>query len=153
MGPQRVHHLAAARLSLHARSVLSRVRCDGIIRLPALSIWPQPLQRYYLPYYLRSETAGIAHSASKYEMLYVSDGETPGRAALEADVQPGTTPQFGGKPLPLTLTPDASVHGTYFLMREAPRNYQNKVIYAWIAHWIYGDVPLYNLFKMQLLLD
>ena len=31
---------AAARLSLHARSVLSRVRCDGILRLPALSIWP-----------------------------------------------------------------------------------------------------------------
>ena len=52
----------------------------------------QPLQRYYLPYYLRSVTAGIAHSASKYEMLYVSDGETPGRAALEADVQPGSTP-------------------------------------------------------------
>jgi type IV secretory pathway TraG/TraD family ATPase VirD4 len=111
----------------------------------------QPLQRYYLPYYLRSVTAGIAHSASKYEMLYVSDGETPGRAALEADVQPGSTPQFGGKPLPLTLTPEAAVHGTYFLMREAPRNYQNKVIHAWIAHWIFGDVPLYNLFKMQLL--
>ena len=111
----------------------------------------QPLQRYYLPYYLRSETAGIAHSASKYEMLYVSDGETPGRAALEADVQPGSTPQFGGKPLPLTLTPEAAIHGTYFLMRETPRNYQNKVIHAWIAHWIYGDVPLYNLFKMQFL--
>ena len=111
----------------------------------------QPLQRYYLPYYLRSETAGIAHSASKYEMLYVSDGETPGRAALEADVQPGSTPQFGGKPLPLTLTPEAAVHGTYFLMREGPRNFQNKVIHAWIAHWIYGNVPFYNLFKMQLL--
>src|SRR5208337_4936783 len=26
--------------SLHARSVLSRVRCDGILRLPSLSIWP-----------------------------------------------------------------------------------------------------------------
>ena len=31
-----------------------------------------PLERYYLPYYLRSETAGMTHSASKYEMLYVS---------------------------------------------------------------------------------
>src|SRR5208283_3474750 len=71
--------------------------------------------------------------------------------ALEADVQPGSTPQFGGKPLPLTLTPEAAIHGSYFLMRETPRNYQNKVIHAWIAHWIYGDVPLYNLFKMQLL--
>jgi hypothetical protein len=40
---------------------------------------------------------------------------------------------------------------TYFLMRESPRSYQNKVIHAWIAHWIYGDVPLYSLFRMQLL--
>ena len=110
-----------------------------------------PLERYYLPYYLRSAKAGLTHSASKYEMLYVSDGESPGRAALEADVEPGTTPQFGGKPLPLTLTPQAAIHGTYFLMRESPRSYQNKVIHAWIAHWIYGDVPLYSLFRMQLL--
>ena len=110
-----------------------------------------PLERYYLPYYLRSETAGLTHSASKYEMLYVSDGESPGRVAVEADVEPGTTPQFEGKPLPLTLTPQAAIHGTYFLMRESPRSYQNKVIHAWIAHWIYGDVPLYSLFKMQLL--
>ena len=110
-----------------------------------------PLERYYLPYYLRSETAGLAHPASPYQMLYVSDGESPGRLALEADVQPGSTPQFQGKPLPLALTPQASVHGTYYLSREAPRNYQNKAIHAWIAHWIYADVPLFNFFRMQLL--
>ena len=75
----------------------------------------QPLQRYYLPYYLRSVTAGIAHSASKYEMLYVSDGETPGRAALEADVQPGSTPQFGGNRLPKLATRcvrDSTLHSS-----------------------------------------
>ena len=111
----------------------------------------EPLQRYYLPYYLRSETAGLAHSVSKYQMLYVTDGESPGRLALEADVQPGSTVQFGGKPLPLTLTPQAAVHGAYYLSREAPRNYQSKVLHTWIAHWVYADVPLYNLFGMQLL--
>src|SRR5580658_7242026 len=67
----------------------------------------QPLQRYYLPYYLRSITAGLAHPVSKFELLYVSDGETPGRPALEADVQPGSTIQFAGKPLPLMVTPGA----------------------------------------------
>jgi type IV secretory pathway TraG/TraD family ATPase VirD4 len=110
-----------------------------------------PLERYYLPYYLRSETAGLMHSVSKYQMLLVTDGESKSRIALDADVQPGSTPQYGGQPLPLTLTPQASVHGTYFLMREAPRDYHNNVIHAWIAHWIYGDVPLFELFKMQLL--
>ena len=110
-----------------------------------------PLERYYLPYYLRSETAGLARPTSSYQMLYVSDGESPGRLALEADVQPGSTPQFQGKPLPLALTPQASVHGTYYLSREAPRNYHNKAIHAWIAHWIYANVPLFNFFRMQLL--
>jgi len=100
-----------------------------------------PLERYYLPYYLRSQIAGLTHPASTYQMLYVSDGVSLGRAALEADVQPGSTVQTGGRPLPLTLTPQAAVHATYFLLREAPRSYPNKVIHAWIAHWIYADVP------------
>ena len=110
-----------------------------------------PLERYYLPYYLRSEIAGLTHSVSKYQLLVVTDGETSGRPALGADVQPGSTPQFGGKPLPLTITPQASVNRLYYLARESPREYQNKVIHSWIAHWIYADVPLYDLFKMQLL--
>jgi len=79
----------------------------------------------------------------------VSDGVSLGRAALEADVQPGSTVQAGGRPLPLTLTSQAAVHATYFLLREAPRSYPNKVIHAWIAHWIYADVPPYKLFSMQ----
>jgi type IV secretory pathway TraG/TraD family ATPase VirD4 len=110
-----------------------------------------PLQRYYLPYYCRTVTAGITHPVSKYQLVYVSDGESVGHPALDADVQAGSTPQFGGKALPLTITPNASVHGLYYLNREAPRDYNNKVLHAWIAHWIYGDVSLFALFKMQLI--
>jgi type IV secretory pathway TraG/TraD family ATPase VirD4 len=109
-----------------------------------------PLERYYLPYYLRSETAGLTHQASTYQMLYVSDGQTAGRPALDGDVQPGSTPQFGGKPVPLTLTPQAAQHGAYYLLREPPRMYPNKTLHSWIAHWIYADIPLYRLFIMQL---
>ena len=43
-----------------------------------------PLQRYYLPYYLRTETAGLTHPVSQYQLLYVSDGEKAGRAALDS---------------------------------------------------------------------
>jgi hypothetical protein len=109
-----------------------------------------PLQRYYLPYYLRSETAGITHSVSKYQMLYVSDGVSDRRAALESDVQPGATPPSGSPSIPLTLTPKAAVHGTYFLEREEPRDYPNRTLHAWLAHWIYEDLPIYELFKVQL---
>ena len=108
-----------------------------------------PLQRYYLPYYLRTETAGLTHPVSAYQLLYVSGGESPGRVALDADVQPGSTSQFEGKPLPLTLTSQAAHDGAFFLRRERLRNYQNKLLHAWIAHWIYQDVALYKLFTMQ----
>ena len=110
-----------------------------------------PLQRYYLPYYLRSETASLTHPASQYQMLIVTDGESMSHIALEADVQPGSTPQSGGKPLPMALTPEAAQHGTYYLAREPKRSYQNKALHAWIARWIYGGIPLYGLFKIQLL--
>jgi hypothetical protein len=69
-----------------------------------------PLKRYYLPYYLRTETAGLTHPVSQYQLLYFSDGE-----------KPGSTPQFGGRPLPLMLTPEAAEHGTFHLMRESLR--------------------------------
>ena len=109
-----------------------------------------PLERYYLPYYLRTETAGLAHSMSTYQMLHVSDGRSLGRPALEADVQSGSTPQHGAQPLPLMLSLQAAQNGTNFLVREPLHSYPNKALHAWIAHWIYGDVPLYDLFKMQL---
>jgi hypothetical protein len=109
-----------------------------------------PLERYYLPYYLRTETAGLTHPTSNYQLLYVSDGESRSRLAVDTDVQPGATPQFDGKPLPLILTPQASQHGTYYLSREPLRNYPNKALHTWIAHWIFGDVSLYGLFRMQL---
>jgi hypothetical protein len=111
---------------------------------------PSPLQRYYLPYYLRTETADLTHPVSQYQLLYVSDGVKAGRAALDCDVQQGSTPQFGGKLLPLMLTPESAKHGTFYLMRESLHNYQNKALHAWIAHWIYQEVPIYKLFTMQL---
>src|SRR6201988_4628227 len=48
------------------------------------------------------------------------------------------------------LTPVAARHGTFHLIRESLRNYQNKALHAWIARWIYQDVPIYKLFTMQL---
>jgi len=57
-----------------------------------------------------------------------------GNAALDADVQPGSTPQFDGKAVPLMLTPESAKHGTFYLLGESLRNYQNKARHVWIAH-------------------
>ena len=70
-----------------------------------------PLERYYLPYYLRTELAGLTHPTSNYQLLYISDRKSRPRTALEADVEPGATPQPTGGPLPLVLSSEARRKG------------------------------------------
>lgn len=110
-----------------------------------------PLERYYLPYYLRSGTIGLAHPQSDYQLLFISDGGSYRRLVLESDVEAGSTAQWGGKVLPLVLTPKAEENGKHFLVREAPRRYPNNAVHAWLTHWVYSDLPLYRLFSMQLI--
>ena len=105
-----------------------------------------PMEQYYLPYYLRTEAAGYMHPTSTYQLVYVTDGKSRSRIALDADVQPGETLQMSGKPLPFTLSKQAVVDRFRYVMREPLRPYQNKPLQAWIAHWIYADVALSNLF-------
>ena len=81
-----------------------------------------PLERYYLPYYLRSEMPSLTRHASIYQLLYVSDGKSRARPALAADVEPGATPQLTGAPLPLALSAQAQQQGFRLLFREQPRS-------------------------------
>jgi hypothetical protein len=111
-----------------------------------------PLERYYLPYYLRTELAGFTHPSSNYQLLYISDRKSPPRTALEGDVEPGATPQSTGGPLPLALSSEARRKGFNLLFREQPRSYSNKALQSWIGHWVYEEIPLSQLFKMQLIL-
>ena len=111
-----------------------------------------PMERYYLPYYLRSEMPGLLHPASTYQLLYVSDGKSRSRPALEADVEPGATTQLTGAPLPLVVSAQARQQGFHLLFREQPRSYSKKAFHAWISHWVYADVPLDRLFTTQLIL-
>src|SRR6266849_5931333 len=110
-----------------------------------------PLERYYLPYYLRSEIPNLTRHASTYQLLYVSDGKSQARPALYADVEPGSTPQLTGTPLPLALSAQARQQGFLLLFREPPRNYPNQTFHVWIAHRIYDDIPLDRLFNTQLI--
>src|SRR5260370_31645285 len=111
-----------------------------------------PLERYYLPYYLRSEIPSLATHANPYQLLYVSDGKSQARPALDPDVEPGATPQPTGTPLPLAPSAQARQQGFRLLFREPPRNYPNQTFYLWLAHWLYDDVPLDRLFNTQLIL-
>ena len=62
-----------------------------------------PLERYYLPYYLRTETLGTVHPSGAYQLVLVQGVKSQMHPALNADVQRGKTPQAVGKPLPFAL--------------------------------------------------
>jgi hypothetical protein len=109
-----------------------------------------PLEQYYLPYYLRTETVGTLHPSDEYQLLYVSEGQLAMRLAAEADVQPGVTPQPLGKPLPFQLSPAARAHGAVLLWREPRRRYQNQVLHQYLRHWIYREKTPLTLFAEQL---
>ena len=106
-----------------------------------------PLEAYYLPYYLRSESIGPLHQVSSYQLIFVTDSKRHTRPALESDVKkPGQTPQPDGKPLPFALSDEARNAGFRFLFREPSRRYRNPALHAWLAHWIYLNRPVQQLF-------
>ena len=140
--PRHYHTLGAIFLALVATGFFVYVRFQFGL---------SPLERYYLPYYLRTELAGLTHPASNYQLLYISDRKSRPRTALEGDVEPGATPQPTGGPLPLVLSSEARRKGFTLLFREQPRSYSNKALHTWIEHWVYAEIPLTQLFKMQLI--
>ncbi len=108
-----------------------------------------PLERYYLPYYLRTETLGTLHPSGAYQLVLVQGGKSQTRPALNADVQRGKTLQAVGKPLPFALSAQVRKNGYRFLFREAPRRYSNKALHAWISHWIYSNQSIPQMFLWQ----
>ena len=109
-----------------------------------------PLQKYYLPYYVRTELAGQLHPADAYQLLYIADRRSLRRLALEDDVQPGVTLQAAGRPLPLQLTLKQTKNGSFFLVRGPLERYSNKLLHAWLGRSVYGGEPVYKPFASQL---
>ncbi len=110
-----------------------------------------PLQQFYLPYYLRTQVAGVMHRTDKYQLLIVSDRQRHTRVATEADVQKGSTPEAGGKILPLQVSPQGRAAGLRFLYRGPQIAYLNKPLHIWFQNTVYGGESLRNIFETPLL--
>src|SRR5205823_5315718 len=105
-----------------------------------------PLQQYYLPYYVRTETAGLFRSTGIYQMVYITDGKSHSRIAMDSDVAAGETRQLSGSPLPLVLSETGLKQGFRYIFREVQHPYQNSGLHTWLAHWIFGETSLSALF-------
>ena len=124
----------------------SAVLCGFLIWLCFL-VRLTPLQRYYLPYYIRTEMAGAIRPAGEYQLLYILNASGRSRPALDDDVKSGTTAQPGGKPIPLELSPQALSHGARRLYRESAREYRNQALHAYFARWVYGGQSPVQIFS------
>jgi type IV secretory pathway TraG/TraD family ATPase VirD4 len=109
-----------------------------------------PLQQFYLPYYLRTQVAGLMHKTDKYQLLVVADGQQHARPAIEDDVQDGSAPEPDGKRLPLQLSPKARAGGARLLYRGPQIPYFNKPLNAYFQNTIYGGDSLWTIFRMPL---
>ena len=110
-----------------------------------------PLQQFYVPYYLRTELAGVMHKADKYQLLMVAGNSAGVRAATEDDVRPGRTLAANGKSLPLELAPSARAAGIQTLYRNDPVVYVNKGLHEYLKHYVFADRELFPIFRLPLL--
>lgn len=104
-----------------------------------------PLQRYYLPYYLRSALS--IRPSAKFQLLYVSDGKQS-RLAVPDDIEAGETPQPSGKPLPLKVNDVTGRKGDW-LFREPERVYQSQAVHRFLEQAIYAGSGIWPMFSMQ----
>ena len=109
-----------------------------------------PLQQFYLPYYVRTAAVGAIHQTDKYQLLAVMDGKMHSRLALEEDVTEGTTPEPGGKHLPLQLSPKARAAGIRYLYRGPKVPYLNKPLNAYFQTAVYAGDSLWTIFRLPL---
>jgi type IV secretory pathway TraG/TraD family ATPase VirD4 len=131
-------------------AVFLAVIATGLFMYLRFSFALTPLQQFYLPYYLRTQTAGIMHKTDKYQLLIVSDAQNRAHLATEGDVQEGSTPEPNGKRLPLQLSPKAQAAGIRFLYRGQAIPYLNQPLHAYLQNTVYGGDSLWTIFRLPL---
>jgi hypothetical protein len=109
-----------------------------------------PLQRYYLACYIETNILGTVHASSDYQLVTVADSHHHARPVTEADVQPGSTPQPVGRPIPLALSKAARASGIVLLYRGVKTSYQNQPLHEYLRRFVYEGGGLLAIFGVPL---
>ena len=110
-----------------------------------------PLQRWYLPLYLRTGTLGAVQKAGSYQLLDVADIHLHIQPASEADVEKGSTTQPKGRPLPLALSDSARAAGTVYLFPGPKISYRNGPLHLYFQRFIYNGQSVVGLLRWPLI--
>ena len=111
------------------------------------------LQRYYLPVYERASLFGSFSRShqSTYRLLFIAHGNQPAQPAMNQDVVLGRTPEVGGNPIPLMLSPSAREHGFTVLFRGPRRNFADARMQAFLQQTVYDKRILTHFFRPPLM--
>src|SRR6202140_427890 len=112
-----------------------------------------PLQRFYTPTYIRSSIAGAIGTSRRdnYRLLMVGARGIQPRLATNTDVTDGTTPQPGGKAMPLALSQPALQHGYTVLYLAPEQSYLDASLSGYLRSAVYGNDGVFDLYKLPLL--
>jgi hypothetical protein len=109
-----------------------------------------PLQQFYLPAYIKTAATASIPTHTKYRMLLMSDAKHRAWYARDIDVEPGSTPQLPGKPIPLQLSDSARQRGIIFLYRSAPMVLSGIGVQQYLRQQVYDGQTLLGMFGEQL---
>jgi type IV secretory pathway TraG/TraD family ATPase VirD4 len=110
-----------------------------------------PLEKLYLPTYIKASLVPSIRPYGKYQMLLMADKKSNAWYARDVDVRAGSTPQANAHPLPIVLSDSARQRGMIYLYRSAPTVYQNSSMVSYFKQQIYGGAGIVDLFQWPLI--
>ena len=122
----------------------------GVFLYARFAIALSPLEQFYLPVYLKASIVSSFRASAKYQMLLISDGRGHAWYATDKDVVSGSTPQPGGKHLPLALSASAKRNGMIYLYLSVPALYPNSSLRNYLLQKIYDGAGLVDIFEWPL---
>jgi type IV secretory pathway TraG/TraD family ATPase VirD4 len=128
---------------------IALVVCAGLAYL-RFSLGLSPLQRYYLPIYLRSAIMADLTQTNEYSLLMLADRKGRGRVAVEDDLAPGVTQLSPRQSVPFVPSEEAQRNGFSRLYVEPQRLYRNGPLHQYLKYWIYGQRGVAQLFAPAL---
>jgi Type IV secretion-system coupling protein DNA-binding domain len=111
-----------------------------------------PLQQFYLPAYIKTAAIVSVPIHTKYRMLLMSDAKRHAWYARDVDVEPGSTPQPTGKPIPVQLSDSARRSGMVFLYHSLPIVLSGIGVQQYLRQQVYDGQSLLGMFGLQIVL-
>ncbi|HTW78575.1 MAG TPA: type IV secretion system DNA-binding domain-containing protein [Terracidiphilus sp.] len=111
-----------------------------------------PLQRFYMPVYVRTSFFGSFSRThrSQYRMLFLTGHRLKPWPAMNDDVVRGKTAEPGDRAIPLSLSPAALQRGDDLLFRGPVRNYVDARLCAYLKVTLYHN-DLSTILKIPML--